>query len=134
MQGALCTWTETLLYIFQGGSDGAIPGYGDLLFDRAGNIYGTTRAGGTQGVVYELTPSGSGYTESVLYGFSGGDGSTPYNGVIFDNAGNLYGTTDAGGLGNAGTVFELTNPGGRWTESVSTVFGTETTEVIPTPA
>ena len=115
---ALCTWMETPLYIFQGGSDGAVPGYGDLLFDGAGNIYGTTEGGGTQGVVYELTPSGSGYKESVLYSFSGGtDGSTPYNGVIFDN-GNLYGTTYVGGLSSVGTVFELTpQGGGRWTES-----------------
>ena len=105
---------ETPLYIFQGGSDGAVPGYGDLLFDGAGNIYGTTEGGGTQGVVYELTPSGSGYKESVLYSFSGGtDGSTPYNGVIFDNAGNLYGTTYVGGLSSVRHGLRVDAPRGR---------------------
>ena len=70
------------------------------------------------GVVYELTPSGSGWTESVLYSFSGSDGAHPYNGVIFDNAGNLYGTTQAGGLGGYGTVFELMHSRTGWTENV----------------
>jgi uncharacterized repeat protein (TIGR03803 family) len=120
--GAFCSWSETLLYVFQGGTDGANPGGGDLLFDRAGNIYGTTTSGGNStgdGVVYELTPqSGGGYTENPLYTFSGSDGAYPYNGVIFDNAGNLYGTTVGGGLVNYGAVFELTKgAGGGWTES-----------------
>ena len=109
----LCPWTETVLYTFQGGADGGIPAYGDLLFDQAGNIYGTTSSGGSggNGVVYELIAEpGGGYKESVLYAFSGSDGSTPYSGVIFDDSSNLYGTTYEGGLGN-GTVFELLYPG-----------------------
>jgi uncharacterized repeat protein (TIGR03803 family) len=125
--GVFCSWSETLLYVFQGATDGANPGGGDLLFDQAGNIYGTTTSGGNStgnGVVYELTPrSGGGYTESPLYAFSGSDGAYPYNGVVLDTAGNLYGTTAGGGLGNAGTVFELTKAaGGSWTESCSYSF------------
>ena len=122
---ALCPWTETVLYSFEGGPDGAGPAHGDLIFDQAGNIYGTTDTGGTGncngetcGVVYQLKPSGSGWTEIVLYSFSGSDGAVPFNDVIFDNAGNLYGITNAGGLSGYGTVFELTpEGGGRWTES-----------------
>ena len=77
---SLCPWTETVLYAFAGDTDGAEPEDGDLLFDRAGNIYGTTSAGGgsNYGTVYELTPSGSGRTESILYGFSGGYAAPPY--------------------------------------------------------
>ncbi len=115
-----CPWGETVLYAFKGG-DGAFPKYGDLLFDQAGNIYGTTHDGGTSGLgtVYELMPSGSGYTESVLYSFaSSNDGTNPFNGVIFDNGGDLYGTTGYGGLSIFGTVFELTRSGPGWTENV----------------
>jgi len=132
-QNAPCPWMETVLYNFAGNPDGYLPGYGDLLFDQAGNIYGTTVNGGTNycngqgcGVVYELTRSGGGWKESVLYSFEGheaGDGATPANGVIFDNAGNLYGTTTVGGLSNYGTVFELMYSGGSsWTESIPYSF------------
>jgi len=115
----LCPWTETVLHTFEI-LDGDYPGYGDLLFDQAGNIYGTTTFGGSSrlGTVYELTPSG---TESVLYSFAGSDGETPENGLIFDNAGDLYGTTaNGGGSGcngsGCGTVFELTPVGScTWT-------------------
>ncbi len=120
---ALCPWTETVLYSFTGGDDGRYPEYGDLVFDQAGNLYGTTVAGGSHGagVVYELTPSGGGWTESVLYNFAGGtnDGGVPYSGVIFDKAGNLYGTTTVGGVGhNLGTVYQLTPSGSGWTEKI----------------
>ena len=126
-KSALCPWTETVLYAFGAGFDGAFPGYGDLLFDRTGNIYGTTVYAGNSnaGVVYELTPSGGGWTKTVLHEFSygGGDGVDPWNGVIFDNAGNLYGTTSYGGLGNicylgCGTVYELTPSESGWTENI----------------
>lgn len=118
---ALCYWTETVLYQFAGGSDGAGPGFGDVVFDNAGNIYGTTSAGGTArlGTVYELTPSNGGWTEKVLYSFSVGDGgSQPWSGVILDQAGNLYGTTEGGGAGGCGTVYELSPGGSGWTEKV----------------
>jgi uncharacterized repeat protein (TIGR03803 family) len=121
------------LHAFTGTSDdGAFPEHGDLTFDQAGNIYGTTSAGDMQGAgtVYELTPSGSGWTEKVIYPFTGGqDGEYPYAGVIFDKAGKLYGTTYVGGhlalqcnsFGGSygcGTVFQLTPSGSGWTENV----------------
>jgi hypothetical protein len=73
-----------------------------VTFDSAGNIYGTTNQGSISdggGVVFELTPSGSGWIETVLHEFTGilPDGSLPTSGVILDSAGNLYGTTNDGG-------------------------------------
>ncbi len=119
-RSALEPWTETVIHDFSG-PDGSLPGYGDLVFDQAGNIYGTTEQGGAYGAgaVYELTPSNGGWTESVIYSFSGfTDGGAPYGGVIFDNAGNLYGTTSGGGQYSKGTVFELTPSGSGWSETV----------------
>jgi len=85
-------WTETVLYSFAGGSDGATPDFADVIFDKAGNLYGTTFGGGAHsfGTVFELTPSGSGWLETVLYSFGGGaDGSNPYSGLVIDPWGNL---------------------------------------------
>ena len=116
---AVCAWNETVLYRFPGGPYGGNPGTGDLLFDSQGNIYGTTEAGGASdaGTVYKLTPSNGTWVETVLYSFTGGeDGAVPWAGVIMDSAGNLYGTTVAGGGGNSGTVFELSPSGSGWTE------------------
>src|ERR1019366_6272522 len=90
-----------------------------LIFDAAGNLYGTTYGGGTYtsctssdycGTVFELTPAaGGGWTETVLHSFGNGtDGWAPYAGLIFDAAGNLYGTTYGGGTYSGGTVFEVT--------------------------
>ncbi|HTV65301.1 MAG TPA: choice-of-anchor tandem repeat GloVer-containing protein [Bryocella sp.] len=118
-----CPWKETVLYSFSGSSDGYWPFSADLLFDSTGNIYGTvpytTYGSDVYGVAYELTRSNGGYTQSVLHSFAGSDGSQPWNsGLIADSAGNLYGTTAAGGLYGYGTVFELTNVAGTWTETV----------------
>jgi len=119
---ALCAWNETTIYGFTGGSDGGTPRYGDLIFDTSGNMYGTASLGGDSngdGVVYEATRSGSNWTQQAIYTFAGApDGSHPYNGVIFDNGGNLYGTTTGGGSSGNGTVFELTPSGGGWTETI----------------
>ncbi len=115
-----CPWTLTNIYSFTGGSDGKNPYLGNLIFDAAGNIYGTTESGGTDdfGTVFKLTRSGNSWTESVLYSFSGGrDGDLPENGVVFDSAGNLYGTTIAGGEYYYGMVYELSPSGSGWTES-----------------
>jgi uncharacterized repeat protein (TIGR03803 family) len=114
-----CPWTLTTLYSFNFGNDGIHPYRGNLVFDSAGNIYGTTYSGGTfvRGTVFKLTRTSNGWSESLLYSFSGGnDGEFPENGVTFDNAGNLYGTTSAGGNGY-GTVFELSPSAGGWTET-----------------
>ncbi len=124
---ALCPWTETVLYRFTGGSDGSLPEFVDLVFDAAGNIYGTTFEGGSEGsgVVFELTRSGEGWTESAIYTFNClHDGCNPYSGVIFDSAGNLFGTNSAGGADSAGTVYELTPSASGWTETTLLSFGT----------
>lgn len=120
----LGSWNETVLYRFTGGSDGYGPTSGDLVFDQTGNIYGMTEFGGTSahGNVYELTSSGA---VNVLYSFAGGqDGEFPYGGVVFDQSGNLDGTTrQGGGTGclshvGCGTVFQLVPPGSGWTENL----------------
>ena len=127
----LCFWTETVLYAFTGGNDGAAPGTGALIFDHAGNIYGTAsgRGSGGWGNVYELVRSNDGWTLNVVYGFTGGsDGGDPTSGVIFDNSGNLYGvTTERGDLGcglgvGCGTAFQLTPSGPGWIENVLYTF------------
>ncbi|HEY5048435.1 MAG TPA: choice-of-anchor tandem repeat GloVer-containing protein [Rhizomicrobium sp.] len=119
--------TETPLYVFGGGSDGASPTAG-LLRDKSGNFYGTAELGGNQncqggcGVVFKLAPDG---TETVLYSFKGGnDGMYPFAALIDDAAGNFYGTTPSGGGGSActygcGTVFKLAPDG---TETVIHAF------------
>jgi uncharacterized repeat protein (TIGR03803 family) len=125
-RSAQCPWTETVLHRFTGFGDGINPGYGDLAFDAAGNIYGTTYAGGQGGVgvVFKLTRSGERWTESVLYSFSpsGSGGTLPYGGVVLDSAGNLYGVA-FGGINNQGVVFQLSHPGSSWTETVIHSFG-----------
>ena len=124
-KSALCLWTETVLYRFTGSGDGAVPEYGDLIFDSAGSIYGTTGSGAYgYGTVYKLTNSGGNWTESTLYAFTAnGDGFYPLGGVVFDSAGNLYGTTDTG-------VFELSPSGGGWTETVLHEFAYETDGLV----
>jgi uncharacterized repeat protein (TIGR03803 family) len=120
--------------------DGGLP-YGNLLLDSLGNIYGTTLIGGggqiipgeasNAGTVFEVTPPSGGGTvwhETLLHSFNGdtgniktADGASPYGGVIFDPAGNLYGTTAQGGLNDEGTVFKLAPPaagGTSWTQTV----------------
>ena len=123
-----CSWSESVLYTFEGGSDGSQPI--GLVFDQEGNIYGTTSSGGAygEGTVYELTSSGSGWTESLLHSFQPNDvdGFIPYRSVmVFDTAGNLYGTTYYGGAHNAGTVFQLTPSGSGWTENILYNFRNE---------
>lgn len=128
-----------VIHNFMGGSDGAVS-YGGLIEVR-GHLYGTTSAGGITGLcpginssgcgtVFELTPpttAGGAWTETVIYRFQGGDndGAAPEEALAADSAGNLYGTTSAGGVQSCeegcGTVFELqppSQPGGAWTETL----------------
>jgi uncharacterized repeat protein (TIGR03803 family) len=116
------TWKETILYSFQNNQvDGTYP-YGALIFDSSGKLYGTTAEGGTyfNGTAYELTRGKSGqWTESVLHSFNFSDGTSPYGGLIFDASGHLYGAAYAGGTYGYGTVFELTPQGsGQWNLTV----------------
>jgi len=133
------SWEETVLYTFTGASDGGSPGAA-LILDAAGNLYGTTVGGGNTapgcatsdgsgcGVVFELSPTESGsWSESVLYRFTGGhDGAIPESSLVFDSAGNLYGTTYLGGFSNSnciasqcGVVYKLSpNGSGGWRQTV----------------
>jgi uncharacterized repeat protein (TIGR03803 family) len=90
-----------------------------VVFDKVGNLYGTTGYGGSDnaGALYELSPAGASWTEAVLYSF-GNDWYYPTSSLIMDSAGNLYGATNWGGDGDCGTVFELSPSGGGWTAQV----------------
>ena len=115
----------TVLYTFTGGADGCVP-FPGVILDAAGNLYGTTAAGGAgfcdsgYGVVFELDTGGN---LVVLHTFGGGDGANPSSVLLFDSAGNLYGTTLNGGTGcggaGCGAVFKVSPDGnGTWAESV----------------
>jgi uncharacterized repeat protein (TIGR03803 family) len=117
-----------LIYSFGGNADGEYID-SDLVIDGAGNLYGTSVQGGTfgSGTVFQLTPSGTGWTHTVLYGFTGGaDGGEPYKGVTVDSQGNLYGTAVTGGGGSCeggcGVAYKLTHSGGIWTQTVIHTF------------
>lgn len=119
-----------VIYTFKGSPDGGNPEAG-LVLDAAGNLYGTTYSGGDPGcegavgcgTVFELSRNSGGWSESVLYSFTGGaDGGNPADGLIFDKAGNLYGATENGGAAGCtyglGVVFELSLGSGGWSEDV----------------
>jgi len=138
-------WTPTVLHSFGSGADGAYV-WGGVIMDGSGNLYGVTQFGGTGvcssapagcGIVYELSPNGSGgYTERVLYSFNASgantDGMTPSAGLVMDGSGNLYGTTISGGISNnGGTVFELQHTASGWKEKVLHSFGNGTDGSTP---
>ena len=131
-----CPWTVSDLHQFLGASgDGAFPEIGSLTLDSAGNIYGTTANGGlyNAGTVYELTRNGNGWDLSILYNFSGNnDGGNPFAGVVFDSAGNMYGTTCCGGShGYGGVVYKLTHTQSGWTQTVIHSFYYPTDGAVP---
>ena len=144
-------YQETILHSFNNfvhtNKDGCNPG-SYLISDADGNLYGTTTKGGGGGVngtfcengcgtVFKLTPEKHGkYKESVIHSFPGTkgntDGQNPVAGLVFDNAGNLWGSTPGGGVGGFGTVFELTpNPDGTYTESTLYSFTGRSTGFNP---
>ncbi len=114
-------WAESVVHEFGAAGDGAQPLH-NVIFDTSGNLYGTTSYGGASnnGAVYQLVPSGSGWTENILLSFStnGSAGGIPYAGLMIDPSGNLYGATSTGGSGGVGTVFELLPSGDSWTLKV----------------
>jgi uncharacterized repeat protein (TIGR03803 family) len=124
-------WVSTVIHTFTGGvSDGVAP-LGTPVLDKAGDVYGTTQGGGAfgYGTVYELSPAKNGkWTSKLLHSFQGGeDGKYPTQGLVFDPAGDLFGTTSEGGSSNIntyGTVFELLAPSGQigFEEKILSVF------------
>ena len=140
-------WTEKVLYSFLGNKDGQFP-IGDLVFDKAGNLYGATQFGGGYGscdapfyqhcgTIFKLSPpktKGGNWKEKVLYSFkSGKDGANPNGGLIFDNKGAIYGTTTSGGdqvckgagyigCGAAYTLIPQLTKGGRRKEKILHIF------------
>lgn len=127
-------WTPHVIYEFAGGDDGCTT-FGTLTIDPQGNLFGTTRGGGTSnfGIAYEISPgSGGSWIKTTLYNFKGGtDGRWPIGGVILDTQGNLFGTTQFGGGGGkcpdpfnpprnvfCGTVFKLSPVAGGWQETI----------------
>lgn len=131
-----CPWEETILYQFQGNSDGFYPS-GDLAFGPSGNIYGTTIQGGTfgPGTVYQLNPANGKWTESILHSFTGQypDGANPYGGVILDDAGRIYSSTLTGGINGSGIVLELVPAGSDWTENILYAFQGGDAGIFPMP-
>ena len=109
-------WNINVLHEFMGKSDGDEP-LGGLIFDSAGNLYGTTSQGGPNGggTVFEMSPAGGGWTFNTIYALSGFTAGGPQSALTLDAAGNLYGTTQFDGQFNAGQVFKLTPSGDSWT-------------------
>ncbi|HXM64160.1 MAG TPA: choice-of-anchor tandem repeat GloVer-containing protein [Terriglobales bacterium] len=115
-------WAEIVLHSFDdNGTDGFNP-YANLIFDTHGDLFGTTEYGGRlgEGTVFELLRGASGkWQEKILHDFNYANGASPLGGLVFDSAGNLYGTTEYGGHYTHGTVFELElQPSGSWKENV----------------
>jgi uncharacterized repeat protein (TIGR03803 family) len=133
-------WVLTTIYSFQGGNDGANP-YAQLVFGPDGSLYGTTYLGGVGcsglgcGTVFRLKPGPNtmaSWTETPIYRFQGADGQNPNASVVFDQAGNLYGTTANGGAHGIGSVFKLTGSNGNWTENVLNSFAGGNDGATPT--
>ncbi|HLY06332.1 MAG TPA: choice-of-anchor tandem repeat GloVer-containing protein [Rhizomicrobium sp.] len=116
-------WSETVLHVFEDGSDGAAPRAG-LFLDRQRNLFGTTSAGGGRnclvgcGVVYEVSPDGGKWSFNTIHTFEGNDGGMPWGVLIAGPKGTLYGTTTTGGTFGYGAVYSLAPSNGNWTEHV----------------
>jgi uncharacterized repeat protein (TIGR03803 family) len=125
-------WAESIIHSFNSTTDGANP-EASVTFDSAGNLYGTSAAGGVSngGTVFKLSPAGGGsWNLTVLYSFvvDSADGNTPSAGVLLDASGNLYGTTNKGGAFAAGTVYKLSPSASTWTETIVHSFGVDNTD------
>ena len=114
-----CPWTISDIHQFVGGpSDGQFPNLGSLTMDAAGNLYGTTENGGEygDGTAYEMSPTGSGWTMSILYNFGWAVtwGVNPEGGLVFDKFGNVYGVTVGGGEYELGVAYQLSPSSSGW--------------------
>jgi uncharacterized repeat protein (TIGR03803 family) len=125
------TWVYTILHFF---GTGETPIDAGVIIDKTGNLYGETSGGGQfgYGTIYELQSTSTGYKYVRLYSFDQNAGSFPTGGLIFDRAGNLYGTTINGGPNLLGTVFELKRKSnGTWTEDMLYTFQNSSDGVSP---
>lgn len=125
-RGSATGWNEILLHSFGNGADGKNT-YAGVVPDAHGNFFGVTQYGGQygQGTVYELSPNrgGPGWTETILHSFGAGalgaDGALPFDDVLLDGRGNIFGATPWGGSHDLGTIFKLThNADGTWSETI----------------
>jgi uncharacterized repeat protein (TIGR03803 family) len=129
-------WTEQALYAFGDGTDGGFPNAG-VVVDNSGNVYGAASTGGNTacsigcGVVYEVSPHGSAWSERVLHAFDGTDGEFPNAPLWVDPAGNFYSTTWHGGASGSGEVFALKHSGSTWNETVLHAFNGTTEGLGP---
>ncbi len=129
-RGHRSQWKEEILYNFcsqANCSDGSGP-WAPMIVDSAGNLYGTTTLGGSAsyGAVFELSPHGRTYSQSVIYSFCSqsncADGGVPYGGLVMDGSGNLYGNNTGFGADGYGVVFRLAPQSGHWQYSVLASF------------
>jgi uncharacterized repeat protein (TIGR03803 family) len=114
--------TYSVIYSFGANNDASGPN-GPLLLDSAGSLYGVTSLGGAfnAGAVYKLAQNGGSWTESILFSFGGGSGSsgiTPVGNLLFDSPGNLYGVTEFGGTSQLGVAYELSPASSSWTQNI----------------
>jgi uncharacterized repeat protein (TIGR03803 family) len=121
------TWKESLIYTFTRSNGDGLGPRGGVVLDGKGNVFGTTTSGGTSnaGTVFELSPNGSGgFAETIIYNFNFQDtGASPFSPLSVDAKGNLFGSTSTGGTFNTGAIFELSQSGGKWSETVLYSFG-----------
>jgi len=125
------SWVYTILHFF---TVGETPINSGVIMDKAGNLYGETAGGGkfSDGTIYKLEPTSTGYKYLLLYSLDQNQGNYPTGGLIFDQGGNLYGTTISGGPGDLGTIFELKHgSNGTWTESTLYTFQNTADGVSP---
>src|SRR5258708_10955072 len=124
------SWTETVLHSFNADGTDGNETYANLIFDKLGNLYGTTYYGGSQGegMVFQLSPGANGtWLEQVILSFNYADGAAPYGGLVLDSTGVFYGATNSGGTYQHGVVFSLKRgSNGAWIESVLHTFNPST--------
>jgi uncharacterized repeat protein (TIGR03803 family) len=119
-----CEWDESVLHAFTSGADGQTPYFGDLTFDAAGDLFGTTVEGGihNEGTLFELSHQNGSWSERVAYAFGNGFAQYPASGIAFDRSGKIYGTASGGVPYDYGLVYELQPLQGSWSENILFTF------------